>query len=177
MAVAHRIYAQSLYDAAKEKDRLSRIREEFGDFAAAVEASPELRGLLRNPQIDPRAKQEALLAALGETDDLFKNFIRLLGEKHRLDQVEEIHEEFERLVAREERVLQLDLTTAIELSENEASEIIRTIEEASGRRVETTRQVDPSIIGGIVVQAGSLRVDASVRGRLNQLREELATRS
>ena len=176
MAVAHRIYAQSLLDAAKEKGRLPRVREEFGDFAAAVESSPELRGLLRNPQIDPRAKQEALLAVLGETDELFRNFIRLLGEKHRLDQVEEVHEELERLIAREERVLRLDLTTAVELSEAEAEEIVRRIGETSGRKVETTRQVDPSIIGGIVVQAGSLRVDASVRGRLNQLRQELVTR-
>jgi F-type H+-transporting ATPase subunit delta len=176
LAVAHRIYAQSLLDAAKEKNRLPRVREEFGDFAAAVAASPELRNLLANPQIDPRAKQEALLAALGEADDLFRNFVRLLGEKHRLDQVEEIHDEFERLIAREERILQLDLTTAIELSDEEALQIARTIEEASGRKVETNRHVDPSIIGGIVVQAGSRRVDASVRGRLNQLRQELATR-
>jgi F-type H+-transporting ATPase subunit delta len=154
-----------------------RVREEFGDFAAAVTASSELRGLLRNPRIDPRAREQALNAVLGEADELFRNFVRLLGEKNRIDQIEEIHDEFELLLAREERVLRLELTTAIELSDAEASAIVSTIEEASGRKVEATRDVDPSIIGGIVVQAGSLRVDASVRGRLNQLRQELSTRS
>jgi F-type H+-transporting ATPase subunit delta len=177
LAVAHRIYAQSLLDAAKEQGRLAQVREEFGDFAAAVVASPELRGLLRNPQIVPPAKQDALDALLDGADPIFRNFLRLLGEKNRIDQVEEVHEEFERLIAREERVLRLELTTAIELSDEEAAEIAEKIGQASGRRVETTRSVDPSIIGGIVVQAGSLRVDASVRGRLNQLRQELATRS
>jgi F-type H+-transporting ATPase subunit delta len=177
VAVAYRIYAQSLLDAATAKDRVTRVREEFGDFAAAVEASPELRGLLRNPRIDPRAREQALDAVLGSADELFRNFVRLLGEKNRIDQIPEIHEEFELLLAREERVLRLDLTTAFELSDAEAVEIATKIEEASGRKVETTRSVDPSIIGGIVVQAGSLRVDASVRGRLNQLRQELVTRS
>lgn len=176
MAVAHRIYAQSLLEAAKGKGRLPRVREELGDFTAAVQASPELRGLLRNPQIDPRAKRDALEAVLGDADELFRNFIRLLAEKHRIDQVEEIHEEFERLIAREERVLRLELTTAVELSEREAAEIARKIEEASGRKVEAVHKVDPSLIGGVVIQAGSLRVDASVRGRLNQLRQELVTR-
>jgi F-type H+-transporting ATPase subunit delta len=177
LAVAHRIYAQSLLDAAKELDRLPQVREEFDDFAAAVEASLELRGLLRNPQIDPRAKQDALDALLDGADPIFRNFLRLLGEKNRIDQVEDVHEEFERLLAREERVLRLELTTAIELTDEEAAEIAEQIGQASGRKVETTHSVDPDLIGGIVVQAGSLRVDGTVRGRLNQLRQELATRS
>jgi F-type H+-transporting ATPase subunit delta len=177
LAVAHRIYAQSLLDAAKELDRLPQVREEFDDFAAAVEGSPELRGLLRNPQIDPRAKQDALDALIAGADPIFRNFLRLLGEKNRIDQVEDVHEEFERLLAREERVLRLELTTAIELTDEEAAEIAEQIGQASGRKVETTRSVDPDLIGGIVVQAGSLRVDGTVRGRLNQLRQELATRS
>ncbi|HYY76369.1 MAG TPA: F0F1 ATP synthase subunit delta, partial [Gaiellaceae bacterium] len=73
-------------------------------------------------------------------------------------------------------VLELELTTAVELSDEEAARVVRQIEDASGRRVEASRRVDPSIIGGIVVQAGSQRLDASVRGRLNQLRQELTAR-
>jgi F-type H+-transporting ATPase subunit delta len=176
MAVAHRIYAQSLLGAARDHDRVGSVRADFAEFAAALDASPELRGFLRNPQIDARAKQDVLDALLAEADELFRNFLRLLGDKNRVDQIAEVYDEFEKLLAREERVLRLDLTTAVDLSDEEAAEIVRRIEEASGRRVETTRSVDPTIIGGIVVQAGSLRVDASVRGRLNQLREELATR-
>lgn len=176
MAVAHRIYAQSLLEAAKGKKRLPRVREEFGDFAAAVEESAELKGLLRNPQIDPRAKRDALEAVLGEADQLFVNFIRLLAEKHRIDQLEEIYAEFEYLIAREERVLRLALTTAVELSDTEAAEIVQRFEKASGRKVEAERHTDPSLIGGVVLQAGSLRVDASVRGRLNKLRQELVSR-
>jgi F-type H+-transporting ATPase subunit delta len=149
------------------------VHEQLGDFAAAVHDVPELRSVLRNPQVDARAKAEVLMEILGDADELIRNFLLLTAEKGRIGDVEEIAREFERLVAREERRLAVDLTTAYELSDDEAAELIRQIEEAAGRKVEATRHVDPSLIGGIVLQAGSLRLDASVRGRLNRLRREL----
>ena len=177
MAIPHRIYAEALLAAAKDRDRLPSVGEEFDDFVAALEESPELRGLLRNPRIDPRAKRDALEAILAGADEVFANFMRLLLDKGRIGELEEVHEEWERLVAAEERVLEVEMTTAIELSDEEAQAIVSKIEEAAGRRVAATRKVDPRLIGGLVLQAGSRRVDASVRGRLSQLREELLVRS
>ena len=78
-------------------------------------------------------------------------------------------------MAAEERRLTVELTTAYELSDDEAQQIVGQIERASGRPVEATRSVDPNLIGGIILQAGSLRVDASVRSRLERLRRELTT--
>lgn len=177
MAVAQRIYAKALFDAAKDGGRLDAVRAAFGEFAEAVEVSPELRNLLRNPQIDVRAKQAGLDAVFGEEEPVFRNFLRLAAEKGRLGEVEDIHREFERICAEEERVLNVELVTAYELSDAEANEILDKIASASGRRVEATRSVDPSLIGGIVLRAGSYRADASVRGRLDALRQELAARS
>ena len=174
MGVAHRIYAEALLAAAKDNHRLGRVREEFDDLAAAIEASPELAELLRNPQIEPTAKRDALEAALADADEVFRNFVRLVAEKNRIRELEEIHEEWGRLLAEEERVLAVELTTAVELSDDEAAEIVRKIEQATGRRVEATRRTDPDLIGGLVLQAGSLRLDGSVRGRLEQLRLQLA---
>jgi F-type H+-transporting ATPase subunit delta len=114
-----------------------------------------------------------LTELVGDADELIRNFLLLAAEKGRIGDVEEIAREFERLVAREERRLNVELTTAYELSDEEAAELVRQIEEASGRRVEATRHVDPGLIGGLVLQAGSLRLDASVRGRINRLRREL----
>ena len=96
-----------------------------------------------------------------------------MAEKGRAGELEEIAKEFERLMAREERRLTVELTTARELSDAEAKAILKQIEKAAGRKVEATRKVDPDLVGGIVLQAGSLRVDASVRGRLERLRHEL----
>lgn len=166
-----------MFDAAKEKNRLKEVYAELGDFAAAVRDVPELRSILRNPQLDPRAKADLLEELLGDADELVRHFLRLTAEKGRIGEIEQIAAEFDRLMALEERRLNVELTTAYELSDQEAREIVRQLEESTGRAVEATRHVDPSLIGGLVLQADSLRVDASVRGRLNRLREELVTSS
>jgi F-type H+-transporting ATPase subunit delta len=176
MAVAHRVYAEALLEAAGEKGRLAEVREDLAEFAEAVASTDELRSFLRNPQIEPHVKRDALAALLAEADKLVRNFLLLLADKGRIAEIEGIHAEFERLIAQEARVLELELTTAVELSDEEAAHVVRRIEDAAGRRVEATRRVDPDIIGGIVVQAGSRRLDASVRGRLNRLRQELTAR-
>ena len=76
---------------------------------------------------------------------------------------------------RYDRVLDVELTTAHELSDAEFDRILGQIEQASGRKVKASRTVNPDLIGGIVLQAGSMRLDASVRGRLERLRQTLAT--
>jgi F-type H+-transporting ATPase subunit delta len=177
LAVAHRVYAEALLEAARDQGNVDRVREELADFVAAIESSDELRLLLRNPQIEPHVKRDALDAVLGEADPLVRNFLLLLAEKGRIGEVEEMQAELERLVALAERVLELELTTAVELSDEEAAQVVGQIEQAAGRKVEATRSVDPDLIGGIVIQAGSQRLDASVRGRLDQLRQELTARS
>ena len=173
MPVAHRMYARALYEAAKDAGRIEAVREELGDFVQAQRDVPELRELLRNPQLDQRVKASALGELLGGDEALVRNFLLLLAEKNRAGEIEEIARDFERLVAGEEGILDVQLTTAVELSDQEAHEVIEQIEKASGRKVVATRNVDPDLIGGLVLQAGSLRLDASVRGRLNRLRRDL----
>jgi F-type H+-transporting ATPase subunit delta len=133
--------------------------------------------MLRNPQLDPEAKTSILGELIGDADELFRNFLRLLTEKGRVGEIEEIGREFERLCAVEEGVLNVELTTAVELSDEDANGIVKQIEEASGRTVEAFRKVDPALVGGVVLEVGSMRLDASVRGRLERLRKELVARS
>lgn len=175
MSVVHRTYARALYDAAKEAGRLPQIREDLGDFVAATRQVAELDELLRNPQLDRRAKSAAVEAVAQGSDPLVLNFLRLLVEKRRAGDVAEVGEEFERLAAADEGELTVELTTAYELGDEEARAIVARIEERSGRRVEATRKVDPDLIGGMVLQVGTRMVDASVRGRLEQLGRELRT--
>ena len=170
------MYARALFEAARDEDRLEPVREELDDFVEAQRQVPELRGLLRNPQIDHRAKAAALEELLGGEEQLVRNFLLLLAEKNRAGEIEEIAREFDRLVAQAEGILDVELTTAVELSEKEARDVIDQIEKASGRKVEATQRVDPDLIGGLVLEAGSLRLDASVRGRLDRLRQELTRR-
>jgi F-type H+-transporting ATPase subunit delta len=120
-------------------------------------------------------KSDVLAEIAGGSDELVGNFVRLVAEKGRAAELGEIVAELDALVAAEEQILDVELTTAHELSDEEFGRILGRIEEQSGRKVQASRQVDPDLIGGIVLQAGSMRLDASVRGRLERLRHELAT--
>jgi F-type H+-transporting ATPase subunit delta len=173
MAVAERIYANALFEAAKEQGRLQPVRDDLRAFADAVDEVPELRELLVNPQLDPLVRADALASVLGEADELVRNFILLVVEKGRADELDGILEELDALVAAEEGILDVELTTAVELADDEATKILGQIEQVSGRRLRASRKVEPALIGGFVLQAGSYRADASVRGRLERLRREL----
>jgi F-type H+-transporting ATPase subunit delta len=175
VAVAHRMYARALFQAAREAGRLDAVAADFAELAAGLDDSPELRAFLRNPQIDPQEKADVLAQVAAGADDLVRNFLRLAAEKGRAGELAEIAAELEALVARAQGRLTVELTTAIELSDEEARSIVETIERASGRTVEATRSVDPSLVGGVVLRIGTFLADGSVRGRLERLRRELAT--
>ncbi len=164
-----------MFDAAKEKGRLQAVSEELDEFTAAVRDVPELRNALRNPELDPATKADLLEALIGGADQLVRNFLRLTAEKGRIAAIEDIEREFDRLMAAEEGRLNVELTTALELSDDDARGLVERIERASGRKVEAARRVDPDLIGGLILQVGSLRLDASVRGRIERLRQELVS--
>jgi|SRR5215204_5189497 len=173
MAVVQKTYATALFEAAKEKDRLDEVRDELRSFLESVDQIPELRELLLSPQVDPAQKIDALAAILADADELVRNFLLLVTEKGRATGLREIAREFDALVAAEEGILDVELTTAVELSDDEAKNLLGQIEQVSGRRLRASRSVDPNLIGGFVLHAGSHRADASVRGRLEGLRREL----
>jgi F-type H+-transporting ATPase subunit delta len=174
VAVAQRMYARALFEAAREAGRVEQVSAEVTMLAKALEEVPELDAFLRNPQIDPKGKAEVLAQLTDGADELVRNFAQLVAEKGRGGELAEISAELDALVAGSQNRLSVELTTAYELSDEDARAIVEMIEKASGRRVEATRSVDSSLIGGIVLQVGSHRADGSIRGRLERLRHELA---
>jgi F-type H+-transporting ATPase subunit delta len=151
------------------------VSEQLADLVLALDEVPELSALLDNPETDSRVKADVLERVVAGSDELLRNFVRLLAEKGRAGEAREIAAELDALVAAQRNVLDVELTTAVELSDAEASGIVDRIARASGREVNASRTVDAGLIGGIVLQAGSLRLDASVRGRLERLNQQLAT--
>jgi F-type H+-transporting ATPase subunit delta len=162
-----------LFEAAQEKGTLETVRAELAQLREAVSSVDELRLMLENPEVDSRVKQDVLAKIAEGSDESVVNFVKLLAEKGRAAEIGEIADELDALVAAEQRILDVRLTTAHELSETEFGRILGRIEQASGRKVQAERTVDPDLIGGLVLQAGSMRLDASVRGRLERLRHDL----
>jgi F-type H+-transporting ATPase subunit delta len=149
------------------------VHEQLQQLSTAFTNAPDLAALLENPELEPRVKADVLAQVAEGSDELVVNFLRLIAEKGRAAELGDIVAELDVLVAREKRILDVELTTATQLSDDEFERILGRIETASGRKVQAERKVDPDLIGGIVLQAGSMRLDASVRGRLERLRSDL----
>jgi F-type H+-transporting ATPase subunit delta len=173
MAVAQRTYANALFEAAEERGRLEPVADDLHAFSEAVEQVPQLRALLESPDVESRQKVGALREILADADEFVRNFVLVVVEKGRAHELAEMVREFDALVSAEEGILDVELTTAVELSDEDAKRLLEQIEQVSGRRLRARRAVDPDLIGGFVLRAGSHRADASVRGRLQRLRREL----
>ena len=150
------------------------MHEQLQQLRSAFESAPDLEALLENPELDSRLKADILAQVATGSEEIVVNFLRLIAEKGRAAELADIVAELDVLVAQEKRILDVELTTATVLSDDEFDQILEQIETASGRKVQAERKVDPELIGGIVLQAGSMRLDASVRGRLERLRHDLA---
>jgi len=150
------------------------VHREVQQLREAVDSNEELRSFLLNPEIESDVKADVLTRVAQGADKQVVNFLRLLAEKGRAGELPQIVDELDTLVAVEQRILDVELTTATELSDEDFDRILGRIEDASGRKVQATRKVDADLIGGIVLQAGSMRLDASVRGRLDRLRHDFS---
>jgi len=134
---------------------------------------PDLERVLVDRELDTTVKIELLERVLARSNALVRNLAALMAEKGRAGEIREVAAEFALLASAEERVLSVELTTAQALSDADFERILADIERKSGRKVSASRSVEPGLIGGIVLQAGSMRLDASVRGQFDRLRQAL----
>jgi F-type H+-transporting ATPase subunit delta len=168
------VYARSLFEVAKEQDKLDTVRDEIGEFADALNGSRELQMFLFSPYFSTQEKSDGLGKAVSGADETTTNFLELLVEKHRMPVIFRIRAIFDALWEEENKLLPVSITSAVELDEAVVKQLVDRIAEQTDRKVEVTSEVDPDILGGIVVQVGNSVLDASVRNRLEQLRKQVA---
>jgi F-type H+-transporting ATPase subunit delta len=174
MEAIAQVYARSLFEVAKEHDKLDVVRELLGEIADAIGESHDLQVFFFSPYFSTDEKVEGLGKALQDADESVVNFLDLLIEKHRMPALFRIRREFDALWEEENRLLPVQVTSAIELDESTVRQIGDAIGEQTGRRIELTSEVDPGILGGIVLRVGNSILDASIRNRLEKLRKQVA---
>jgi F-type H+-transporting ATPase subunit delta len=170
-----RVYAQALFDAAREAGVVEQVRRELGDFVAALAASAQLRTVLSDPQIETEAKSRVLAEVTRGGQQLLASTLQLMLERGRFGAVEELRQAYDALAIVEEGIVEVEVVSATELPPETEKKIAARVGEATGRRVELARRVDPSILGGLVLRIGDVIVDGSVKARIRQLRRRLAT--
>ena len=169
-----RVYAEALFEVAKEKGRLDEVREELGEFADALDASHEMQVFFFSPYFSSAEKREGIERSVSGASEEFVNFLELLVEKHRMPVIFRIRRAYEEMWKRENKRIDVSVTSAVELDEKIVEEIGAAIEKQTGRKVELSSTVDDSILGGIVLQVGNMVLDASIRNRLEKLRKSVA---
>jgi F-type H+-transporting ATPase subunit delta len=168
------VYARSLFEVAKEQDKLDTVREQLGQFADALEESRELATFFFSPYFSTEEKKDGLHRAVEGATDTVRNFLELLVENHRMPVVFRARREFDRLWEDANQLLPVEITSAIALDESVAARIGEEIGRQTGRRVQLKSTVDPAVIGGIVLRVGNSILDASIRTRLENLRKQVA---
>jgi F-type H+-transporting ATPase subunit delta len=168
------VYARALFEVAREQGKLDELRSQLGQFADALESDRQLAIFFFSPYFSTAEKEQGLERMLEGADENFLNFLHLLIEKHRMPVLFRIRAEYERLWDEENKVLPVEITSAIELDPATTENLGSTIGERTGRKVTLAARVDPEIIGGIVVRVGNSILDASIRNRLEQLRRHVA---
>jgi F-type H+-transporting ATPase subunit delta len=168
------VYARSLFEVAKEQDKLDLVREQLGAFADALDETRELQVFFFSPYFSTQEKQDGLDRAVSGADPAVVNFLKLLIENHRMPVIFRVRRAYEELWEEENKLLPVQVTSAVELDQGTVKQIGDKIAEQTGRKVDLSAHVEPDILGGIVVRVGNSVLDASVRNRLEQLRKQVA---
>ena len=168
------VYARSLFAAAQDADKLDTVREQLGEVADAISEDHDLQVFFFSPSLTSADKKEGLEKAITGAEELVQNFLELLIENHRMAAIFKIRRELDALWDKENERLPVTITSAVELDDKTVKEIGDQIAEQTGRKVELSADVDPDVLGGLVVRVGNTVLDASVRRRLENLRREVA---
>jgi F-type H+-transporting ATPase subunit delta len=168
------VYARSLFEVAKEHGKLDTVRDELGEFADALGDSRELAVFFFSPYFSTEEKKAALGRAIAGADETTRNFLELLVEKHRMPAVFRVRRTMDALWEEENKLLPVEITSAIALDPTVVGRLEEEIGRQTGRRVELTETIDPDVLGGLVLRVGNQILDASIRTRLESLRKQVA---
>jgi len=168
------VYARSLFEVAQEQNKLDPIRDQLGEFADALDDTRELQVFFFSPYFSTAEKVDGLDRTVSDADPVVVNFLKLLIENHRMPVIFRVRREFDQLWQEENKLLPVQVTSAVELDPGTVSQIGDRIAEQTGRKVELSAIVDPDVLGGLVVRVGNSILDASIRNRLEQLRKQVA---
>jgi ATP synthase F1 delta subunit len=174
MPDAARVYAEALFEVAKEKGKLDAIRDELGQFADALDGDRELQVFFFSPYFSSAEKAAGLQRAISGADQELLNFLELLIEKGRMPEVFRIRRQLDELWRHENRRIDVTVTSAVELDRAVVEKVGEEIERQTGQKVDLASRVDSEILGGIVLQVGNMVLDASIRARLEKLRKSVA---
>ena len=175
MTEAAERYAQAAFELADEAGALEALERDFSTFDAAWAESADLREAASSPLIDPDEKAKALVAVARklELSDLGCKLIGAVAANRRAGELPAIAKAFRAKLARKRGARQIEIVSAAPLSDAEKAAILDQVSKSLGAKVDAETRVDPALLGGFIVRAGSRQFDASVKSKLDALKRSL----
>ena len=173
-----RRYAKAIFTVGQERGKFEEYNDVLAGVAGLYVSNPEVVDALTNPlyPLDIREKVMAGMIDSMEVDSVMGNFLNLLVEKKRAEILPEIAEEYKTMVDEEKNISHGSVISAVELSDELRENVQTTLEKLTGKKVELTTSVDPSIIGGIIAKVGDLVLDGSIKTQLAGLKDSIKGR-
>ncbi len=172
--VLENIYAQAMYELCEEQDCCAGAFEELTALEKVFDDNEDLVRTLRSPLIAFEDKQNILINIFsGRVSDTVLDFLCLVTQKGRAGCIGAICREFKKIYYAKNNILEVKVTTSQPLSERLEEKLVAKLENILGKKIELKKEVDPSIIGGIIVKYDNTELDSSVRGRLDRLRGQI----
>jgi F-type H+-transporting ATPase subunit delta len=172
---AARRYAEAAFEIAMRDGTVEAWRSEL-DLAGAVVEDPTVARVLANPAVALESRDAMVDSAIGRTvSGPVLNLVKLMLRRGRIDELPRVAAEFRRPDNTRQGIVPATATTAAPLSQDEVRALVGRLEQMTGARIELDLQVDPSLLGGLVVRVGDRLIDGSVRGRLERLRNQLVS--
>jgi F-type H+-transporting ATPase subunit delta len=169
-----RVYAEALFEVARERGKLDVIRDQLGQFVDVLRGNRDLQVFFFSPYFASGEKREGLERAISGAEPELTNFLELLIDKHRMPAIFRVRTRFDELWAQENKLLEVRLTSAVELDPRVVDRVRAQIERQTGHKIELESAVDEEILGGLVLRVGNMVLDASLRNKLEKLRKEVA---
>ena len=168
-------YASALFDLASEAGMVTAVEGDLEILASALRESPELRALIRNPEVSREALGR-VLAGLGKSlslADLTRQFLGVLAANRRAGELPATIRAFQSIAAAQRGEVNAEVASAHPLSDEQVTTLEKKLRAREGRTIKLKTRVDPDLLGGLVVTIGSQRIDGSIRTRLNSLAQAM----
>ncbi|MGH8117472.1 MAG: F0F1 ATP synthase subunit delta [Rhodanobacteraceae bacterium] len=167
-----RPYARAAFETARAEGSLAQWAEQLA-YAAEIAAEPHVVGLFGNPRLIPEALASLFVRQGEPADSAFARFVGVLAENGRLRELPEIAALFEQMKRDAEHVLKVRVRSAVPLDDAEAERLAAALKRRFGSDIQLVRSVDPTVLGGAIIDAGETVIDGSLRGRLAKLETAL----
>ena len=171
-------YAKAIFTIGQDQDKYEEYLEVLQGASALYTETPEVADALTNPLYPMEVKEKVMtdvVASMG-VDEVMGNFLNLLVQKKRAEILPEIADAYKAMVDEAKNISHGSVISAVELSDELKNNIQAVLEKLTGKKVELTTSVDPSIVGGMVAKVGDLVLDGSIKTQLAGLKDSIKGR-